>query len=112
MKYKKLERASWILQGVYSALCLVSIALNLLCRYDQSWIDRPMLDFLMGLTCLSCLLPAMPIGVALNIYAARERDASGAPMRGSLIWSILSPILYIICSLAVIVAFASCTGGV
>lgn len=112
MRYKKLERASWILQGVYSALCLLSIALSLLCRYDQPWLGRQMPDFLMGLTCLLCLLPAMPIGVALNIYAARDRDAGGAPMKGSLIWSILSPVLYIACSLAAIIVFVACTGGV
>ncbi|MBQ9133146.1 MAG: hypothetical protein IJX64_01290 [Clostridia bacterium] len=113
MKNKKLEIVSLILPCVYGILCMVDIVLCLVYRsnYDSS-IGRVLAYFVLDFTGILFVLPAMPIGLVLNICALRKRRLEGMPDKGWMIWTILSPIVYIVCFLTAGVVFVATTGGV
>ena len=113
MKGKKLEVFSLIVQIIYSILCLIDIVLCFVIRsnYDNS-IGRTFAYFVLDYTGVLFVLPAMQIGLILNICTLRKRRLEGIPRKGWLIWTILSPMVYIVCFLAALMVFVATTGGV
>ena len=113
MKNKKLEISSLVVQIIYGILCLIDIVLCLVYRssYDSS-IGRTLAYFVLDFTCVLFVLPAMPIGIILNICTLRKRRSNGVPRKGWMIWTILSPVVYIVCFFAAIMVFVATTGGV
>ena len=113
MKNKKLEISSLIVQGIYGILCLIDIVLCLVYQsnYDSS-IGRTLAYFVLDFTGVLFVLPAMPIGIILNICTLDKRRSNGAPCKGWMIWAILSPVVYIVCFFAAAIVFVATTGGV
>jgi len=113
MKNKKLEIASLVIQLIYGALCGVEIVLCLvLQRGCDPDFERSLAFFVLDYTGFLLLLPAMPVGLILNICALRKRRQEGIPRKGWIIWTVLSPVMYILCFLTAIVFFVAATGGV
>ncbi len=113
MKNKRLEISSLIIQSIYSILCLIDIVLCLVYRsnYDSS-IGRTLAYFVLDFTGVLFVLPAMLIGTILNFCALRKRRLDGMPRKGWIIWTILSPVVYIVCFLVALMVFVATTGGV
>lgn len=113
MKIKKLEITSLILQSIYGILCLLDIVLCLVywINYDSS-IGHTLAYFVLDFTGVLFVLPAMLIGTILNFCALRKRRLEGMPHKGWVIWTILSPVVYIVCFLAALMVFVATTGGV
>ena len=113
MKNKKLEISSFAVQCTYGILCLTDIILCLVYRsnYDRSY-GRTLAYFVLDYTGILFVLPAMPVGVILNLCALRKRRLDGRSCKGWLIWTILSPVVYIVCFLAAEIVFVATTGGV
>ncbi len=113
MKNKKIEIPSLIVQCMYGILCLIDIILCLVYRgnYDSSY-GRTLAYFVLDYTCVLFFLPAMPAGAILNLCALRKRRLEGQPYKGWLVWTILSPVVFIVCFLAAEMVFIATTGGV
>lgn len=113
MKSKKLEILSIILQILYGIHSMSDIVLCFLCCYtsDDS-IARTLAYLALNLTGSLFVLPTMPIGIILNICALRKRKLEGIPRKEWMVYTILSPIIYIIFFLAAVIVFVSTTGGV
>ena len=113
MKNRKLEIASLIVQCVYGILCLTDILVCLIYHnnYDSSY-GYTLAYFALHFTCILGILPAMPIGILLNVCAHKKRKIECMPRKGWIIWSIVSPIIYIVFFLAALSCFVSTTGGV
>ena len=115
MKNKSLEISSLIIQSIYGILCLVDIVLCLIFQNNYgSSIERTLTYayFVLDFTCVLFVLPAMPIGIILNICALRKRRLEGIDHKSWLIWTILSPAIYVVCFLAAVIVFVATTGGV
>jgi len=113
MKNKKIEILSLTAQCIYGILCLIDIILCLVYRanYNSSY-GRTLAHFVLNYTCVLFFLPAMPVGVMLNLCALRKRRLDGHPRKGWFAWTILSPIVFIVCFLAALMVFVTTTGGV
>lgn len=110
---KKLETASLILQCIYGSLCIIDVIVCLIyrCNFDGS-IGRALAYFALDLTSVLFVLPAMPIGLVLNICALRKRRLEGIPRKRWMVWTVLSPVVYIVCCLVALTVFVATTGGV
>ena len=113
MKNKKLEIASVVVQGLYALLCAIDVVLCLVYQsnYDSA-IGHALAYFALNFTGFLLLLPAMPIGLVLNVCAFFKRRAEGTPRKGFMIWTIFSPIFYIMCFLIAAITLVATTGGV
>ena len=113
MKNKSLEISSLIVQSIYGILCLIDIVLCLVYRsnYDSS-IGHTLAYFVLDFTGVLFVLPALLIGMILNFCALRKRRLEGMPRKAWMIWTILSPAVYIVCFLAALMVFIGTTGGV
>ena len=113
MRNKKLEISSLTLQSIYGILCIIDIVLCLVYQsnYDSS-MGRTLAYFLFDFTGLLFFLPAMPIGIILNICTLRKRLLAGIPRTGWLVYTILSPFIYIGCFLVTVIVFVVTTGGI
>lgn len=113
MKSRKTEIASIVLQSLYCVFCIIDIVFCIIYRrnYDNS-VGNICASFALDLTVILFLVPAMPICIALNISALNKRRAEGTAHRGWLAWTIISPIIYIVCCLISVGVLISMTGGV
>ena len=113
MKNKKIEISSLIVQCIYGILCLIDIILCLVYRgnYD-SYYGRTLAYFVLDYTCVLFFLPAMPAAAILNLCALRKRQLESQPRKGWLVWTILSPVVFIVCCLVAVGVFVATTGGV
>lgn len=113
MRHKKLEISALAVQLVYGVLCLLDMVLCFvyLRHYDSSF-GACLAYFLLDFTCILFFLPAMPVGFVLNLCVLRKRRLADIPRGGWIIYTILSPIVYILCFLPALAAFMASTGGV
>ena len=113
MKNKRIEISSLIVQCIYGILCLIDIILCLVYRgnYGSSY-GRTLAYFVLDYTCVLFFLPAMPVGIILNLCALSKRRLEGQSRKGWLAWTILSPVVFIACFLAAEMVFVATTGGV
>lgn len=101
------KRISLSLQLCYAMACVA--VLGLCWGYVENP-GRVLADWLMCLTCLLLVFPAMPVSLVLNIRVLRGMSQG---KRGRwLAWTILSPVVYILLWLMVCCTFVSVTGGV
>lgn len=107
---KRLKIASFVIQGLYSLVCVADILLCLLYRVHWDTASGRMLaDIAMHLTCCLTLLPVLPALLALNIcLAVRNKKHRGRWIA----WTVLSAMLCVASFIAAVVMFVSSTGGV
>lgn len=107
---KRLKIASFVIQGLYSLVCVADILLCLLYRVHWDTASGRMLaDIAMHLTCCLNLLPVLPALLALNIcLAVRNKKHRGRWIA----WTVLSAMLCVASFIAAVVMFVSSTGGV
>ena len=102
-----MKRISLALQAGYAIAC--AMVLGLCLGYLENP-DRVLADWLMNLTCLLLVFPAMPVSLVLNIRVLRGMSQG---KRGKwLAWTILSPVVYILLWSIVCATFVGVTGGV
>ena len=113
MRNKKLEISSLAMQIIYAILCIIDIVL---CFVSQSNYDSfgglTLANFLLDFTFVLFFLPAMPIGIILNICTLCKRKSAGLPRTGWLIYTIISPFIYIACFWVAVIVFVITTGGI
>ena len=101
------KRISLSLQLCYAMAC--AVVLGLCWGYVENP-GRVLADWLMNLTCLLLVFPAMPVSLVLNIRVLRGMSQG---KRGKwLAWTILSPVVYILLWSIVCATFVGVTGGV
>jgi len=113
MKKSKLEIASLILLGLYCAFCFINIVVCILYKnnFDNNF-GTACAYLALDLTGILSFVPAMPIGVIFNIMALHKRRSRGIPRKGWLIWTIFSPLIYIVSWIISVCIFVAITGGV
>ena len=113
MEKEKPFRISAIVQGVYSIVCLINVVLCLVyanAYHTES--GRFCAELSLHLTFLLFIIPAMPISTALNIGTMPSKKADPTRYTRRLLWTILSPILYVVTWLITLCVWMSTTGGV
>ncbi len=107
-----MKKLSFLLQGSYSALCLLDIAICLV--YQATYhteIGNLCAAVALPLTCILFFAPAMPLSLILNIRAVFRQNKQ-AKHTFWMIWTIVSPILYIVFFLCTVCVFVGITGGI
>ena len=113
MENRKLEVFSLVLQGIYCVLCVTDIILCFVYRSNYSTpIGHALACFVLNFTGALFLIPAMPIGMLLNILALRKRELKGISRKKWIIWTIFSPVIYVVCCMVTCIIFVATTGGV
>ena len=113
VKKKKLMRSSLILQGVYTAGCILDIILCLFYQasYKTSF-GRQCAYLALHLTVILLLVPALPLSLIWNIRATPPRQAEDTRRGCWMAWTIASPLFYILCWTVAMCVFVAATGGV
>ena len=113
MKNKKLEIASLLVMFLYIILCVVDIVCCLVYRFNfESSFSYNLAYFVRDFTFFLFFVPALPTGVVLSICAAFKEKPLSKPRKYWIIWTAVSPIIYIVFYCAVVVVFVFSTGGV
>lgn len=113
MQKKYMKKASLILQGVYCAACVLDIILCLVYQNNvETLLGLKCADWALSLTIILFFAPAMPISFILNILAMPPKQSERAERGRWLIWTIISPIIYLIFCISVICIFVVTTGGI
>ncbi|MBR2132846.1 MAG: hypothetical protein IJ955_10015 [Oscillospiraceae bacterium] len=113
MKKKYWKHLSFILQGIYCAACICDMILCLTYRQNfDTVLGHTCADWAFNLTGILFFVPAMPIGIVLNLLAMPPRQSQSTQRKRWLIWSVISPMIYLICCISAICVFVATTGGV
>ena len=108
MNKQRFKTASFILLIAYAAFCFFDITICLIYRMNfDSAFGHKCAYLALYLTGALFLVPAMPIGLALNILAMPETNR-----KCWLIWTIVSPAVYLACFFVTLIVFVATTGGV
>lgn len=113
MRKKYLKISSFILQGIYSAFCIFDIIICLIYYYNfDTYLGRKCAYFALDLTGILFLIPAMPVGIILNLLAMPPTQPDKAERKRWMIWTIISPGIYLTFYVATVCIFIAVTGGV
>ena len=110
MKNKLLKIISFGFQGLYTLACVVMMILSGVFHNSLGTdIALELLDVLLDMSAWLLVIPAMPVGLLLNILAFPRGHAKEKTVKW-LIWTLVSPILYIAAYLIALSAFLSAAG--
>ena len=110
---KYLKISSFILQGVYSAFCVLDIILCFIYYYNfDTSFGRECAHLALDLSCILFFIPAMPIGIILNILAMPPKQLEQTERKRWIIWMIISPGIYLVVYFVAVCIFVATTGGV
>lgn len=113
MNKKVFKVLSFTLQGIYVAFCILDIILCFVYRYNfDTSFGSKCAYFVLELTCILAIVPAMPLGILLNVLAMPEKQLENEGRIRWIIWTICSPILYILFCLGAMITMVVTTGGV
>lgn len=113
MLKKYLRLLSFILQSTYSAFCILDIIICLIYNYSfGTAFGSKCAHWALHLTGIIFLVPALPIGILLNILAMPPRQTETTYRKNWIIWTIISSCLYFILCFAAVCIFVVTTGGV
>lgn len=111
MPKKYMKISSFILQGIYSAFCVLDMIICFVYKYNfDNALGTKCASLALDLTGILFLLPALPIGIILNILAMPPKQTEGR--KRWIIWTIISPCLYLIVYFTAVCVFIAITGGV
>lgn len=108
-----LKISSFILQGIYSAFCVLDIVLCLTYQhYFDTSMGRKCAYWALDLTSILFFVPIIPISLVINILAMPLRQLEPIGRKRWLIWTIISSVVYMIFYIITICVFVATTGGV
>jgi len=108
-----LKISSFILQGIYSAFCVLDIILCFIYHYNfNTSFGGECAHLALDISCILFFIPAMPIGILLNILAMPSKQSEQTERKRWIIWTIISPGIYLIFYLSAVCIFVAITGGV
>lgn len=114
MKKNLLKTHHFMIQAIYSAVCLVDVVICLLYRnLDNAFVDDVLLFamLLLLLPVVSAVI-VVPVSIVHNIQQVILSYKGKLPRRHfQLMWTIFSPILYVACFSVTAYLFVSITGG-
>jgi len=113
MTKKYLRLSSFAVQGIYSILCILDVIICLI--YKQNFdtaLGSKCAYWALDLTGILIMLPALPIGIILNILAMPPKQIETTNRKRWIIWMIISPCLYLLFFFFAVCVFVATTGGV
>ena len=113
MKKKHLKMASFILQSIYCMGCIFDMILCLTYRNSfGTFFATQCAHWALKLTGILFFVPAMPISFILNILAQPPKQSERTERRRWLIWTIISPVIYLVFFISAVCVFVATTGGI
>lgn len=113
MTKKYLRLLSFAVQGIYNILCILDVILCLIYKYNfDTTLGSKCAYWALDLTGILFLLPVLPIGIIINILAIPTKQTETTNRNCWIIWTIISPCLYLLFYFSAVCVFVATTGGI